>query len=290
MIGSRNPFDRPTRSGGMDPYGIFAPPRKDLATLIAEALTLPQPKPAPANFLQSLTDALNQPSTSAVRPSDVFRPIVPQSASPLPSVAAVRRGVFFSFHFEEDIRRSCIVRNSYRFRPGRKLPSSNFYDRSLWERSKREGVESLKRLIREGMVGSSVTCVLAGTQTWARPWVRFEIAHSLRVGNGLFTCSIHNVNDPHYGSAAAGYDPLAFMGLQLRQDGRGNVVEWVDGEWWPFELMKAPVKWPIWMAKPSVGRLFPLADFARRYDYQLDDGYNNLAQWAQQAAGAAGRR
>lgn len=213
----------------------------------------------------------------------------PASAKPLPAVAQVRRKVFFSFHFEEDIRRSVQVRKSYRIRPGKKLPTANFYDRSLWERSKRESEESLKRLIREGMKGSSVTCVLAGRYTWERPWVRYEIARSLVCGNGLFTVHIHNVKDPQHGVSDSGYNPLDFIGLELRPDGRGNICERIGDQWQRFEMHKSPVRWPRWLDKPPIGYLRPLSRNARAYDYHFDDGYNGLAEWAQIAARDAGR-
>jgi hypothetical protein len=271
---------------------------------------LPPPEPSSTdNFFNHLLKALEAsrtpPPPTGVGLVTLFAPLSPQPqpnalggifglqppalAKPLPKAPQVRRRVFFSFHFEEDIRRSCLVRNSYRIRPGRKLPTANFHDRSLWETSKREGEESLKRLIREGMVGSSVTCVLAGTYTWQRTWVRYEIARSLVCGNGLFTVYIHNVKDPRNGMSTHGYDPLDFMGLELRPDGRGNICELVGEQWRLFDKHKAPVPWPRWLEKPTVGHVRRLSHGARAYDYHFDDGYNDLAEWAQLAAREAGR-
>lgn len=296
MIGSRNPFAKPPGTGllGLDLENLFGPKPKTLAETIAELPSDPlrAAAPPPQNALAGLLS----PSPCSPLPAPNAFPFgIPPTAIPRPNPAptatpAVRRKVFFSFHYEGDIRRSCIVRKSYIFRPGSKPPSASFYDGSLWEKSQREGGGSLKRLIRQGMAETSVTAVLAGTDTWWRPWVRFEIAHSLFRGNGLFTCFIHNVRDPQDGLAAPGRNPLAFIGLQLRADGRGNVCELIGNEWRLFELMKRPVPWPAWMNKPSVGRLHPLGDFAPAYDYHFDDGYNNLAHWAQEAARKAGRR
>ena len=270
----------------------------------------PPPQSSTDNFLNDLMKALeasaNPPPPTGLGLAALFAspPPTPQPnalgggifglqppalAKPLPAVPQVRRKVFFSFHFEEDVRRSCVVRNSYRIRPGRKLPTANFHDRSLWESSKREGEESLKRLIREGMVGSSVTCVLAGTYTWQRRWVRYEIARSLVCGNGLFTVYIHNVKDPRHGMSTPGYNPLDFMGLELRPDGCGNICERVGEQWQLFDMHKAPVPWPRWLEKPIVGYIRLLSHGTRAYDYHIDDGYNGLAEWAQLAARDAGR-
>lgn len=282
-----NDPNRPYRGlfGGLPP----ASPTDNFLNEILKALQTPPPPPKPtglglASLLGSTPSAPRQNALAGIfglQPSAL--------APPLQVVPQVRRRVFFSFYFEVDIRRSCIVRNSYRIRPGRKLGSANFYDRSLWESSKREGEESLKRLIREGMAGSSVTCVLAGTHTWERPWVRYEIARSLVCGNGLFTVHIHNVKDPRVGIASLGYNPLAFMGLELRPDGRGNICERIGDQWYLFGMHKAPVPWPRWLDKPGVGRLYALSHGTRAYDYHFDDGYNGLAEWAQLAATEAGR-
>jgi hypothetical protein len=214
---------------------------------------------------------------------------LPTIPAPSPSPTPTRRKVFFSFHYD-DVCRTVQVRNAWRFRRGWSQPSDNFYDKSLWEKSRTENEEHLKRIIRRAMAGSTVTCVLAGSETWDRPYVRFEIAHSLFIKNGLFTVFIHDVRHPQKGTSWPGHNPLACMGLLLREDGKGRVVELVGSCWQYFELMKMPVPWPQWLSKPSVGRLYPLSHGATGYDYVRDNGYENLPQWAQAAADAAGRR
>ena len=277
------------------PYrGLFGSPPPSSSTsnfldgiLKALEATTPTPPP-PVGGLRALFSPI-PPNAQPNALSGLFGLQPPVKAAPLPTVAQVRRRVFFSFYFEEDILRSSIVRKSYMFRPGRKLPTANFYDKSLWESSKRQGEDSLKRLIREGMAGSSVTCVLAGTNTWQRPWVRYEIARSLVCGNGLFAVHIHNVKDANVGIALPGPNPLHFMGLELRPDGRGNICELIGDQWYLFDWHKVPVRWPRWLRKPNVGHLCPLSNGTRAYDYHFEDGYNGLAEWAQLAARDAGR-
>lgn len=274
-----NEWERPLR--GLFGHSAPSEPATNFLAEIAKALEAVPPPQANSGL-----SALIAPTSTPSRPNALGGLFGLRSPAPVPQPAPpqIRRKIFFSFHFEEDIRRSCVVRQSYRFRPGRKLPTANFYDRSLWESSKREGEESLKRLIREGMAGSSVTCVLAGTYTWQRSWVRYEIARSLVCRNGLFTVFIHNVKDPHYGFGQPGFDPLEFVGLELRPDGRGNICERVGNEWFYFDLHRAPVFWPRWLPKPDVGRVIPISRGTRSYDYHFDDGYNGLAEWAQLAA------
>jgi hypothetical protein len=252
--------------------GLGAPPPREnaLANLFRSLGTVP-PNTNGVGGIFGLAGALQpQPRTS-------------------PAPAPIRRKVFFSFHYD-DVCRTVQVRNAWRFRPGWSSPSYNFYDESLWEKSRSESEESLKRLIRRGMAGSSVTCILAGTETWLRPYVRYEIAHSLLLKNGLFTVFIHNVRHPQKGIAAPGYDPLSFMGLELRPDGKGRVCERIGDQWYHFDLMKMPVSWPRWLPRPSVGYLHALSFGTQSYDYVLDDGHKNLPLWAQAAATAAGKR
>jgi hypothetical protein len=219
----------------------------------------------------------------------LFAPFLEPAPAPPPQPAPeVRRYVFFSFHFDDHMRAN-IVRNSWRIRRRGDPPCANFHDRSVWEEFQRKDPKALRGYIIRGMRNSSTTCVLAGTETWTRPWVRFEIAHSLRRGNGLFVTRIHNLRHGNAGPAPAGENPLACMALALRTDGRADIYEWTNAGWQKFELMAAPVEWPRWLLKPAPGYLRQLSAGAPDYDYVLGDGYNNLPAWAQQAAHAAGR-
>ncbi len=84
-----------------------------------------------------------------------------------------RKGrVFFSFYHQQDIWRVNQVRQSWRYRHESEREAEGFYDGSIWERSKAAGDEWLKALIREGIMNTSVTCVLAGIHTYRRRWVR----------------------------------------------------------------------------------------------------------------------
>jgi hypothetical protein len=298
---------KPPALGGPDPYDAFsALPRFPARNALEGRRVASQsalnfynsipPAPPTVNLLGGLIglyDAIpSAPETEEGigGPTGLYGAIQPPEEIPHRAPALVRRKVFFSFHYQEDIHRTCIVRQSWRFRPGWRPPTHNFYDKSIWEKSKREGVDSLRRLIRKGMAGSSVTCVLGGTWTWFRPFVRYEIAHSLFRRNGLFTVAIHNIPHPQRGSTEAGYNPFDFMGLELREDGRGRVCELVDSEWRSFELMRLPVPWPQWLPKPRTGFIHALSLGAPAYDWSLDRGHENLGRWAQAAAAAAGRR
>ena len=121
------------------------------------------------------------------------------------------RRTFFSFHYVPDVWRAWNVRNTWVVRPEDQI-SRGFFDSSVFEASKRESDDSLKTFLRKGLGNTSVTCVLAGTETWKRRWVRYEIARSVMKGNGLLTIYIHGVKNKDKETARKGADPLAQMG------------------------------------------------------------------------------
>ncbi len=67
------------------------------------------------------------------------------------------RHVFFSFHYQRDVWRANMVRNS-----GAVIgeAAAGFRDASLWEEAKRKGDKAIKDLIDEGLKGTTITVVL----------------------------------------------------------------------------------------------------------------------------------
>jgi len=102
------------------------------------------------------------------------------------------RHVFFSFHYQRDIWRANVVRNS-----GAVIgeAAAGFRDASLWEEAKKKGDSAIKALIDEGLKGTTVTVVLIGAETANRKYVDYEIEKSIERGNGLLGLRIHNIKD-----------------------------------------------------------------------------------------------
>ncbi len=105
------------------------------------------------------------------------------------------------------------VRNSWLYRHEKTRVSEGFFDGSIWESSQRTGSESLKSLIREGIKNTSVTCVLIGTETYDRRWVRYELARSVIKGNGLLAVKINLMRDQQGHLSRKGPNPLDYMGV-----------------------------------------------------------------------------
>lgn len=118
------------------------------------------------------------------------------------------RKVFFSFHYDRDVRRVVQVRNSWVVRSNSE--AQPFFDKAEWESVKQRGIE---KWIEEQLAGTSVTVVLIGSETYDRDWVRHEIKRSYELKKGIVGIYIHNVKDPQNGTDHKGRNPLDYWGI-----------------------------------------------------------------------------
>jgi hypothetical protein len=190
------------------------------------------------------------------------------------------------------------VRNAFKIYNPDTLLTSTFYDSSLWESKKLESDEALKRLIREGAGYTSVVCVLVGTQTWERPWVRYEIARSVIDGKGLLAVDINHLN--HHQTQTSdplGLNPLSYMAVGKVSDGsfrlferrqvfNGLQLEW---SWNRYDKHQEPVNLPINLPEAKVGYVTPLDQGAQRYNFVSNRGHENIGTWLDFAAKQVGR-
>ena len=114
------------------------------------------------------------------------------------------RRVFFSFHFENDIWRANQVRNS-NVVAGADV--AGFFDHSEYEEAKKKGKEAIRKLIRDKLVGTSVTVVLIGQETANREYVQYEIDQSIDRKNGLLGIFIHHLKDQSGQTSPRGSKP-----------------------------------------------------------------------------------
>jgi hypothetical protein len=199
----------------------------------------------------------------------------------------VARRTFFSFHYKPDVTRAWVVRNSWVTKVAQGTrEDAGFFDSSVFEAKEREGVEILKRFLRDSLQGSTVTCVLVGKETTLRRWVRYEIFQSFIRGNGLLAVRIHTIagfNKLQCLEGSNPFDAVAFAvdGDQLR------FKEYMQSGW---QLARDVDSMPLGNVAYNLGNntnhtfstLFPI------YDWQANDGYNNLGTWIEAAARHAG--
>ena len=205
----------------------------------------------------------------------------------MPRPVAKRR-VFFSFHYQNDIWRVNQVRQSWRYNHESTRETEGFYDASIWERSKLTGPESLKGLIRNGMQNTSVTCVLIGSQTYERRWVRYELARSVIKGNGLMGVRIHLMGDRNGYTSMQGPNPLEYMGV-YKTNGAIKLAELSNGRWVQYADYTQAVDLPPTWIKPHDNNVIRLSRYAGVYCYRSQNGRDNFSSWVRQAAIDVGR-
>jgi len=140
--------------------------------------------------------------------------------------------VYFAFHYQRDIWRVNVVRNSNVVEG---FESAGFIDSSLWEETKKQGDAAIKKLINQGLENTSVTVVLIGAETSEREYVEYEIDQSYKKGNGLIGVYIHNIEDQSGFTDIMGEDPFVKFGYKhmrtydwVNDNGYENLGEWVD--------------------------------------------------------------
>lgn len=113
-----------------------------------------------------------------------------------------------------------------------------------WEKIEREGKTAIQHWIDSQLQHTSVTVVLIGLETAGREWVDYEIRQSWERGNALIGLRIHNIKNQHGETDFAGINPFDQMYLI-------NDVS--------------------------------LSSICKTYDWNGDDGRNNLGQWVEEA-------
>jgi hypothetical protein len=237
--------------------------------------------------------------------SGLFRTSQPAVGSLLsPTLkAAVKRKAFFSFHYD-DIMRVNVVRNAWKIDHPDNALMRSFQDSSLWESRKLEGDDAVKRLIREGVEYTSAVCVLIGTETWLRRWVRYEIARAIVDGRGLLGVHLNSIRHHHTKTPhTRGYNPLEFLAVGKVQQAvlstpryylyeKQAVPNGIGGYKWDWTLYSdytLAVSRPAWLTDPPPGYVMPLSQNATVHDYIADDGHRNIGSWIDAAAQRAGR-
>ena len=198
------------------------------------------------------------------------------------------RRTFFSFYYVPDVWRALNVRNSWVVRPEDQI-DRGFFDSSVFEATKKEGDELLKAFLRDGVDNTSVTCVLSGTDTWQRRWVRYEIARSILKKNGLLTVYIHGVKDNSGAVTTKGANPLTQMGVYNTTTGI-FFAEWKGGKWLKYEDYTLAIpEGDLWLPAPTTNTILQLSSHCMSYDFAEQDGRKNIGGWIETAAGLAGR-
>lgn len=114
----------------------------------------------------------------------------------------MKRKVFYSFHYDNDVMRTQQIRNIGMLEGNTPVSVND------WETVKRGGDDAIKKWIDDNMQDKDCVIVLVGSETANRPWVKYEIRKAWDSGKGLFGIYIHNLKDPREGVCEKGKNPF----------------------------------------------------------------------------------
>ena len=101
----------------------------------------------------------------------------------------MKRQVFFSFHFSEDVWRVAQVRNMG------VVDGQGLFSDNGWEQVRLKSETAIKSWIDREMSMRSCLVVLIGEQTASRRWVKYEIEEAWKRGKGVVGIYIHKLEN-----------------------------------------------------------------------------------------------
>lgn len=117
----------------------------------------------------------------------------------------MKRKVFYSFHYDNDVMRTQLIRHIGT------LEGNEPVSKNEWETVKGRGDAAIKNWIDENMKYKDCVVVLIGSETAKRPWVKYEIQKAWNDRRGLFGIYIHNLRDPRNGTCRKGDNPFNYI-------------------------------------------------------------------------------
>lgn len=188
--------------------------------------------------------------------------------------------VYFAFHYQDVIDfRANVVRNHWVTKEHR--DDAGYFDKSIWEEAKSPGGIGLKRLINNNLDNTSVTCVLIGSQTYARPWVRYELLKSFKRGNILMGIHINSITGKDRQTKPLGPNPLQYVGVTYSADGQTATLWEKNGDKWVhYTEIDGSASYKVNIAEPYRNKGYNFSTYGfKTHDWIGDKGYDNFASW-----------
>jgi hypothetical protein len=160
--------------------------------------------------------------------------------------------------------------------------STGYFDPSVWVSTKKKGPDAVKQLIDKAIAGTTTTCVLIGSHTWERKWVRYEIMRSLKKGNLLVGVHINSIPDKDNKTKPLGQNPFEELGFTISKTG-ATVTLWemLQAKWRKYEEIDGGDSYRLTQAVDSSlqGEGFNLTNYSTTYDWVEDEGHKNFTLW-----------
>ncbi len=188
--------------------------------------------------------------------------------------------VFFSFYYQDVVDfRANVVRQHWLTKPDRE--AAGFFDASIWGNAKLSGDLGIKRVINSALDGTTVTCVLVGSETYSRRWVRYEIMKSFRIGNSLLAVHINSIKGRDQLTKQPGPSPLRYLGVTFSESGlTATLWETANGQWREYTEIDGGSSYQTGGVQSQYrGKGFNLGQWYPEYDWVAGDGYTNFGSW-----------
>jgi len=114
----------------------------------------------------------------------------------------VKRQVFFSFHYSNDVWRTGQIRNIGA------IEGQSIFNDNGWEKVRLKSESSIKSWIDSEMKKRSCVVVLIGNETASRKWVQYEIEQAWKQGKGIVGIYINKLEDFQGKQSLKGANPL----------------------------------------------------------------------------------
>lgn len=134
----------------------------------------------------------------------------------------MKRQIFYSFHFDNDVMRVQQVRNIGALEDNKPVSAND------WEKIKRSGDTAIEKWIDDNMKYRSCLVVLVGEKTSERKWVKKEIRKAWNSKKGVVGIYIHNLKDPKTGKCNKGKNPFDLFTLKNGQKKLSKYVKCYD--------------------------------------------------------------
>ncbi len=131
----------------------------------------------------------------------------------------MKRQVFYSFHYKNDVRRVSQVRNIGTLEDNKPVSDNE------WEEVKRKGDDNIKKWINDNMNYRSCIIVMVGEETANRKWVKYEIEKAWNDGKGVLGIYIHNLKDPVTGKCSQGKNPFSSFTIKKDNKSLADIVK-----------------------------------------------------------------
>lgn len=142
------------------------------------------------------------------------------------------------------------------------------------------GDVALKRLINGGLENTTNTCVLIGSSTYSRPWVRYEILKSFKRGNHLFGVNINSIKGKDGLTKTSGPNPLNYVGVTFSASGlTATLWEIVGDKWVEYDKIDGSASYQVEVSQEYGGKGYNLGNWYPIYDWNSDDGFTNFFAW-----------